>query len=127
MKFTILQSENPNDLLKGDSTLIEVWLLSFIWLWVNHLLNEAYNPCLALRQFGYARRDGPHEVLIQGITFDYESDTQSYRQRFVRAWGMVNKVDSKALGKKNSIHMEPYLKWIRARAQNLMMPYTAIF
>ena len=39
-----------------------------------------YNPCLALRQFGYSRRDGPHEVLIQGISFDYESDTQGYRQ-----------------------------------------------
>ena len=35
-----------------------------------------YNPCLALRQFGYARRDVPHEVLIQGIAFDYESDVQ---------------------------------------------------
>ena len=23
-----------------------------------------YNPCLALRQFGYARGDGPHEMLI---------------------------------------------------------------
>ena len=33
-----------------------------------------YNPSLALRQFGYARRDGPHDALIQGLVFDYESD-----------------------------------------------------
>ena len=39
---------------------------------------------------------------------------------------MINKVDSKALGHKNSIPMEPYLRWVRARAQNLMMPYTSI-
>ena len=39
---------------------------------------------------------------------------------------MVNKMDSKALGNKNSIPMEPYLRWVRARAQNLMMPYTTI-
>ena len=26
-----------------------------------------YNPCLALRQFGYARRNGPHDMLIQGL------------------------------------------------------------
>ena len=30
-----------------------------------------YNPCLALRQFGYARSDGAHEMLIQGIMFNY--------------------------------------------------------
>ena len=46
-----------------------------------------YNPCLALRKFGYARRDGPHELLIEGIVFNYEDDVQGYRQRFIRAWG----------------------------------------
>ena len=62
-----------------------------------------YNPCLAFQQFGYARRDGPHEMIIQGVVFDYESDDQSYRQKFIRAWRMVNKVDSKTLGHKISI------------------------
>ena len=47
-------------------------------------------------------------------------------QRFVHAWGMVSKVDSKTLGHKNSIPIEPYLKWVRARAQSLMIPYPAI-
>ena len=37
------------------------------------------NPSLALRQFGYALRDGPHDTLIQGIVFDYENDPQGYR------------------------------------------------
>ena len=58
--------------------------------------------------------------------FDYENDVQGYRQRFIRAWGMVNKVDRKNLGHKNSIPLEPYLKWLRAHVQNLMMPYVAI-
>ena len=35
-----------------------------------------YNPCLALRQFGYARNDGPHKMLIQGLVFDYDNDGQ---------------------------------------------------
>ena len=30
------------------------------------------------------------------------------------------------MGHKNSIPLEPYLKWVRARAQNLMMPYPSI-
>ena len=65
-------------------------------------------------------------MLIQGIMFNYKDDVQGYLQRFIRAWGMVNKVDSKALGNKNYIPMEPYLRWVRARAQNLMVPYTTI-
>ena len=39
---------------------------------------------------------------------------------------MVNKVDSKTLGHKNSIPLEPYIKWVKSRAQNLMMPYEDI-
>ena len=65
-------------------------------------------------------------MLIQGIMFNYEDDVQGYLQRFIRAWGMVNKVDRKTLEHKNYIPLEPYLKWVRAHAQNLMMPYPAI-
>ena len=39
---------------------------------------------------------------------------------------MLNKIDSKTLGHKNSIPLEPYLKWVRARAQSRMMPYPSI-
>ena len=70
--------------------------------------------------------DGPYEMLIQGVVFDYENDDQGYRQRFIRAWRMLNKVDSKTLGHKISIPLEPYLKWVRACAQSLMMPYPFI-
>src|ERR1044072_4110494 len=37
-----------------------------------------YNPSLTLRQFGYARRDGPHDMLLQDIVFDYNHDIQNY-------------------------------------------------
>ena len=37
-----------------------------------------YNPCLALRQFGYARRDGPHDMLIPDIVFDFDNDAQGF-------------------------------------------------
>ena len=38
---------------------------------------------------------------------------------------MINKADSKTLGRKNSIPLEPYLKWVQTRAQRLSMPYPA--
>ena len=58
--------------------------------------------------------------------FDYESDDQGYRQSIIRAWRMVNKVDIRTLGHKNSIPLEPYLRWVRPRAQSLLMPYPSI-
>ena len=65
-------------------------------------------------------------MLIQGIIFNYENNPQGYCQRFIRAWGIVHKSDAKTLGPKNSIPMEPYLQWVRARAQKLMMPYIVV-
>ncbi|XP_058745884.1 uncharacterized protein LOC131618734 [Vicia villosa] len=56
-----------------------------------------YNPSLALRQFGYAQRDGPHDMIIKGYVFDYEDDSQNYRQRFIRAWDKVYKYENKEL------------------------------
>ena len=35
-------------------------------------------------------------------------------------------MDSKTLGHKNSIPLEPYLRWVRARAQKLVMHYPSI-
>ena len=35
-------------------------------------------------------------------------------------------MDSKTLGHKNAIPLDPYLKWVRTRAKSLMMPYPYI-
>ena len=44
-----------------------------------------YSPCLSLRQFGRARRDGPHELLLTDIVFNYKEDVKEHRRRFIRA------------------------------------------
>ena len=85
-----------------------------------------YNPSLALRQFGYARSNGPHDMIIRGIVFDYENDSHRHRRRFIQAWDSVYRIESKTLGQWNSIPMELYLRWVRTHAQKLMMPYPAI-
>ena len=68
-----------------------------------------YNPCLALQQFIRARRDGPHELLLEDIVFDYKEDVKEHRRRFIRAWGMVNRSDPQDLGPRTSLPMQPYL------------------
>src|SRR3954471_1073429 len=85
-----------------------------------------YNPSLALRQFGYARSNGPHDMIIHGIVFDYENDSHRHRRRFIHAWDNVYRIESKTLGQWNSIPMEPYLRWVRTHAQKLLMPYPAV-
>ena len=65
-------------------------------------------------------------MLIQSIVFDYEKDPQGYRQKFIRAWDMVNKIDNNTLGQKKYIALDPYLIWVRSRAQNLIMPYPIV-
>ena len=52
----------------------------------------SYNPCLALRQFGRARREGPHEMLMPSIIFDFQRDSDEQRRRFIRAWDIVCKI-----------------------------------
>src|SRR4051812_50087232 len=84
------------------------------------------NPSLALRQFGYARSNGPHDMIIRGIVFDYENDSHRHRRRFIQAWDSVYRIESKTLGLWNSIPMELYLRWVRTHAQKLMMPYPAV-
>ena len=39
---------------------------------------------------------------------------------------MVNRSDPQELGPKTSLPMQPYLQWVRARAQKLGMPYEAV-
>ena len=39
---------------------------------------------------------------------------------------MVNRSDPHELGLKTSLRMQPYLQWVRARAQKLGMPYEAV-
>ena len=86
----------------------------------------SYNPCLAVRQFGRSRREGPHEMLIPHIVFDFQVDSDELRRRFIRAWDIVHKADPHELGPKTSLPMESYFKWVRIRAQKLGMPYEAV-
>ena len=50
--------------------------LSRVLYSITRMIVKVIVKCLALRQFGYARRDGPHDVLVQGIMFNYEDDVQ---------------------------------------------------
>ena len=68
----------------------------------------SYNPCLALCQFGRARREGLHEMLMPSIIFDFQGDSDEQRRRFIKAWDRVHRSNPHELGPKTSLPMEPY-------------------
>ena len=39
---------------------------------------------------------------------------------------MVNRSDPQELGPRTSLPMQPYLQWVQAHAQKLMIPYAAV-
>ena len=86
----------------------------------------SYNPCLALRQFGRARGDGPHEMPVPHFHFEFQADSDKLRHGFIKAWDRIHKADPHELGPKTSLPMEPYCIWVRIRAQKLGMPYEAV-
>ena len=65
----------------------------------------SYNLCLALCQFGRAGREGPHELLMPSIIFDFQGDSDEPRRRFIRAWGRVHRSDPHKLGAKTYLPM----------------------
>ena len=70
----------------------------------------SYNPCLALRQFGRARGDGPHEMLVPHFHFEFQADSDKLRQGFIRAWDRIHKANPHELGPKTSLPMESYFR-----------------
>ena len=65
-------------------------------------------------------------MLMPHIIFDFQGDSDELRRRFIRAWDRVHQSDPHELGPKTSLPMEPYLRWVRIRAQKLGMPYEAV-
>ena len=84
------------------------------------------DPCLALRQFGRARRAGPHEMLISHISFEFQVDNDELHRRFIWAWDRIHKADTHELGPKTYLPMESYYRWVRIRAQKLGVPPTVL-
>ncbi|KAI5431425.1 hypothetical protein KIW84_035569 [Lathyrus oleraceus] len=83
----------------------------------------SYNPVLARRQLGFALKDKPNNILLEGVFFQEGKDPQGLKSRMVRAWCKVHKKGRSELDPKNCIALEPYIAWVRKRASKYLMPY----
>ena len=63
---------------------------------------------------------------MPSIVFDFQGDSDEQCRRFIRDWDRVHRSDPHELGAKTSLSMEPYLRWVRIRAQKLGMLYEAV-
>ena len=64
-------------------------------------------------------KDIPSNIKLEGLFF--KEGNQALREEIRDAWR--HKKGTEALGKPNCVSLEPYLKWVQARAIKLRMPY----
>ena len=83
-----------------------------------------YNPALARRQFGYPLRGKSESVKLAGIYYLNAEGHLDMKVRIMRAWHHIHRKEKSWLGQKLGVSFEPYLKWVRARALELKMPYS---
>ena len=81
----------------------------------------SYNPVLARRQFGYPMKDVPNSLKLEGLFF--QGGSKAIREEIRDAWQQVHRKGRETLGPPNCVSLEPYLRWVQARAIKLRMPY----
>ena len=82
-----------------------------------------YNPALARRQIGFAMKDKPNNILLEGLFFKEGKDTQGLKERMVHAWHNIHRKGKGELGLRNCVALEPYTCWVKEKAKEFKMPY----
>lgn len=81
-----------------------------------------YNLILARHQFGYTMKDKPNIIWLASFFYLNEEGNQGLRDTIMNVWRNIHKKDKEQLGRKGCVALEPYTKWVCARACSLKMP-----
>ncbi|XP_058725569.1 uncharacterized protein LOC131596851 [Vicia villosa] len=85
-----------------------------------------YNPVVSLRQLRYTLKDKPANHLIsETVYFEKGSDPEKPK-RIIVAWKKIRKHYGAHLGKKESLALTPYVKWIEKRVGSFLLPYDRV-
>ncbi|XP_058757433.1 uncharacterized protein LOC131630698 [Vicia villosa] len=85
-----------------------------------------YNLVVSLRQLGYTLKDKPADHLVaETVYFEKGSDPEKLK-RIIMDWKKIRKHYGAHLGKKESLALTPYVKWIKKRVGNLLLPYDRV-
>jgi len=82
----------------------------------------SYNPILVRRQFRYPMKR-PSNIYLDNELYLNHEDHSNMRERFVRAWHAVCRLDMKQLGRRSDMVHESYTQWVIERAAKFGMPY----
>lgn len=82
-----------------------------------------YNPILARCQLGYAMKDKPRNILLEGFFIQEGVDNKVLKEKIIHAWHKIHRKGKGELGNKDFVALEPYTQWVQARVSNIKMPY----
>ncbi|XP_058763006.1 uncharacterized protein LOC131636417 [Vicia villosa] len=83
----------------------------------------SYNPMPAYRQLGYAMEGSQKDVeAFESVYFAGGKDPLEL-EKIASAWTRVHRRDQTTLSKKVPIAMGPYMEWVKARAEDLLLPF----
>ncbi|XP_050878042.1 uncharacterized protein LOC127081859 [Lathyrus oleraceus] len=82
-----------------------------------------YNPILARSQLGYAMKDKPSNILLEGFLIQEVVDIKGLKEKIVRVWNKIHMKGNDKLGNRDCVALEPYTQWVQARVAKIKMPY----
>lgn len=82
-----------------------------------------YNLILARRQLGYVMKDKPSNIILKGLFIQEGVDRKGLKEKIIHAWRNVDRKGKDELGSKDYAALEPYTRWVQARAAKIRMPY----
>ncbi|XP_050919281.1 uncharacterized protein LOC127136802 [Lathyrus oleraceus] len=82
-----------------------------------------YNPILSLRQLGYPLKEKPEGRLLEELLLAKGVENQELMKKVRRAWGKIQQVGKKELGKHLFIVTIPCANWVKSRAKMIKLSY----
>ncbi|XP_050914797.1 uncharacterized protein LOC127129703 [Lathyrus oleraceus] len=82
-----------------------------------------YNPVISLRQLGYPLKEKPEDHLLEELLLAEGVENPELMKKVHIAWGKIQRVRKKELGKKLCTVTASYADWVKSRAKVIKLPY----
>ncbi|XP_050919747.1 uncharacterized protein LOC127137319 [Lathyrus oleraceus] len=82
-----------------------------------------YSHILSLRQLGYPLKEKPKDRLLEELLLAEEVENPKLMKKMRRAWGKIQRVGKKELGKQLCTVTVSYANWVKSMAKMIKLPY----
>lgn len=82
-----------------------------------------YNPILSLCQLGYPLKEKLEDCLLEELMLAEGVENPELMKKICRAWGKIQRVGKKELGKQQCTMTASYADWVKSRAKMIKLSY----